>query len=771
MIFHRAVDTAGNPEPWQGPSPLLRYHAREIEGIVAEANPGTIAGLLSSWNAPQLRLARRFLLAADLSRRTLPTAYERREVSNSLVTMGFHVLDRADGMELVGVPGGGAAVTAVAVSPDSHMVAWAGIDGTADHFLRWNHLTDGSWVGEHRITNEGAAERITALVWTKDGRHVVSGSSGGNLMVWDPRTGRPVRTKGASPLCTGEPDCAGGPGVDAMAALGDGRVIYGVKTSAGRDGAGILQEEHHLWILDPATGETQQVPGPAHTLLITALAVAGDPELVASAGYDGRVFLRRTDSGELLWEGEGEPDPDGMSAALSPDGSRLAFGGEGIEVRHTDDGRLIGHHGGIAARWLRFTADGTDLVAAAGRSLSRVDPVSGREKPFDWNYEAVVGAFDLSGDGQFLVTGDGMHPLTGAGVAGNLRLWYTGKLPQMAEPLPAGGDISTLALSPDGGLLAEFQGSELMVRRTSDGIRLPAVWYGGGQPDMAFTADGSTLIVKSGISLYFLDPLSLKEKFSPVAGVYPTAEDHAGAMVASFSHSSGSGLLAVGYSNSHRIRIFDLNEPDHPLISEPPFDPQPSHQDFSIAFSPDGNRLISVGYRDGAARILDRRSGQETLVPGAFGLRPLVRMRPDGLEFVMTSGDSRRYFSGRTEDGRQHKLIGELPGPEVCDLVYSGDSRRLLVAVKGDDFRQVLTFADPLRHTPVGPPVFRGTTICARNRYALTAEGETLYLIDNFRVKKLSLRVERIRAAICDLIRPWLRENSLFAPGEKNLCD
>ncbi len=61
----------------------------------------------------------------------------------------------------------------------------------------WNVAT-----GEKLFTFEGHQSDIDAVVFTPDGRFVVSGSTDGNIKFWDLKTGREARTFTVPPIAT-----------------------------------------------------------------------------------------------------------------------------------------------------------------------------------------------------------------------------------------------------------------------------------------------------------------------------------------------------------------------------------------------------------------------------------------------------------------------------------------------------------------------------------------------------------------------------------------
>jgi WD40 repeat protein len=93
-------------------------------------------------------------------------------------------------------------VKSVAFSPNGKLLAVSemGFDTKLNKYVFnrtnvWNAAT-----GEKLFTVEGHKSDIDAVVFTSDGRFVVSGSTDGNIKFWDVKTGREARTFTAPPI-------------------------------------------------------------------------------------------------------------------------------------------------------------------------------------------------------------------------------------------------------------------------------------------------------------------------------------------------------------------------------------------------------------------------------------------------------------------------------------------------------------------------------------------------------------------------------------------
>lgn len=184
---------------------------------------------------------------------------------------------------------------------------------------------------------------------------------------------------------------------------------------------------------------------------------------------------------------------DGDSAALSPDGSRLAVPCDGsVCVWSTADGSLEDtFDGGAVVAWSAGGLLATDRVDGGTVSVVLLDAATGEETGAADAYESEV-VDDGPGEGlrDVVFSADG-ETLAGVGADGVVRLWSVADPTDVVEVDPEGDKPVAVAFDPDGARLA-IASSDAPVAlhdaRTGEALDSLA---GAPQGDVAWSADGS----------------------------------------------------------------------------------------------------------------------------------------------------------------------------------------------------------------------------------------------------------------------------------------
>ena len=353
---------------------------------------------------------------------------------------------------------------------------------------------------------------------------------------------------------------------------------------------------------------------------------------------DGRFILTASEDGELArWDlGSGKKTrtwriETGAAPALavSPDGLTAAVGiKRGVQLVDLRSGSARTATADVAGspNWVLFSPDGKMVVATnRNKTVTRWDvrsstlletlrghsnfvqqPAFGRDGRtlYTVSHDGTAIAWDLTGDRRlgrpftfthdrrFSATGYDGHPgrispdrrLIAVGLKERgVALWDARALRPAGPPLlGTGGEVKTLAFSPDGRTLAAVTQRLLTLWDVRSRSRLHAPLDAGGPAivlAVAFSPDGATLATASSdLGLRLWNPATgamLALGFGRSASDVGFSAD--GAMVASVPSEGGAEVWDVA---------------THKSITK--FDGAPGGEDSSIALSPDGH-LVAVG--------------------------------------------------------------------------------------------------------------------------------------------------------------------------------
>ncbi|MDZ7712286.1 MAG: c-type cytochrome [Rhodovibrio sp.] len=290
-----------------------------------------------------------------------------------------------------GLSGHGGPVTAVALAPDGRLALTASFDYTLK-----------LWDLERQTvlqTLRGHNGAVTTVAFLPDSRHALSGGDDGTLRLWDAAYGQELHSFDAHHGKVSDVALAPGRGLAASAGWdgrvrlwdlearkplrtldGDAGMVNAVAfTADGRHVVAVGAQGHaHLYPVDP-DGDVAELPGQG--LGINALALTGDGRALAG-GVDGRLHVWSLAERTRLDALEAHDGP--LSAvAVAGDGDTVATSGtDGVirlwalgtrTLRHTLE--AVG-----APVWdLTFGPDGTRLLAAGGDGTARLfDVASGK---------------------------------------------------------------------------------------------------------------------------------------------------------------------------------------------------------------------------------------------------------------------------------------------------------------------------------------------------------------------------------------------------------
>jgi WD40 repeat protein len=238
-------------------------------------------------------------------------------------------------------------------------------------------------------TLKGHSNWVTALAFSADGEHLISGSWDHSVKLWDVATGRALNTIASKVT-----------GIEASALSHDGRLIAAEDSSDG------------IRIWSATTGkEVRVIKGdkpPWDESWVYSIAFSPDDSLLAAA-LDGKtVRLWDVNSGRAVRDVTGNPRTF-IYMAFSPNGRWLATGGDSktIEIVDVATGKvsktLKGHKQDIYA--VAFSPDGRWLASASKDKTVKVWEVStGREVHNLTGHESSVTSLAFSPNSRWLAS-------------------------------------------------------------------------------------------------------------------------------------------------------------------------------------------------------------------------------------------------------------------------------------------------------------------------------------------------------------------------------
>jgi WD40 repeat protein len=446
------------------------------------------------------------------------------------IEAAIRLWDIATGKEVRKLPGSPGGLGALAFAPDGKVLAKAGAN---DRAVVLYETASGTELGRLSVRRSHEASLFpvpTLLAFSPNGKVLAAGCrsespADDTVYLWDPATGVELRRIKAASF-----------GVACLAFSADGKTLV----SGGNDCA------VHLW--DTATGDELRPFRAGHHARILAMAYSPDGRALATGGMDGMICLWDLVTGNLRsaldhkagWVCRLVFSPDG---AHSDKSIRLWELATAREVR-----RLSGYAGGYVSS-LAISPDGRTLAATGGAGTILLWETAAGRQLHRMTGQARDAKLAFVPDERTMVSvgEDSQAP------ASVVRLWDVASGRELRHWLTPQRSVKSLAVSPDGRLLA--------VAGTEEALRLWEIATGKERPEFQLPA-------KTSVS---------EVKFSPDARTLAVACD--GGCVSLWEVATG----------KERRRL----------------DSRQSLSLFCVSFSPDGRTLATAG-GDSTVLLWDR---------------------------------------------------------------------------------------------------------------------------------------------------------------------
>ena len=524
--------------------------------------------------------------------------------------------------------------------------------------------------GYHPTVWYVAVSRDGNRILTGAGRRLQSWDGGGEVALWDSITGERIRSIGPS---RHESTTV------AAAFSADGtRVITGF--APGRDGP---PENRMIQVWNAATGELEG--GFVESGPMSTLAVSADGSVVAATAWRD-VYVWELAQGKLLHTldatAQAGPEASGMQCKLSPDG-RFLLSYESVDTSdvwmwdlHTGEHvRTFGPHGRSVFR-AGFSADGSYVYTDGSWDTFRI-----------WNAEtaALISTFEYVNAGEALaVSNDGNLTFVG----GSIFDWRTGEPKGLA-----GGRVDMAAFSPDAEhvAIAKRYDREFRILDSQSHQTVSSVGTSAYVTAIAFSPTGDIATGDDDNRIRFWNATS-GELVKSLTG-------HHGDVRSLMFSPDGGLLLSAGGGDNEQVppEIYLWDFQGGTVVRS--LTGIVGRTVLNAAFSPDGSKVVTGSLwslfddQSGTIQLWEAGNGSllRTIRPYANTTHSIwsVAFSPDGTKILSGGPDARLW------DGASGQLLRVFDvGEEIYSVAYAPDGTHVLTGGVGSaavwDLRDLL---------------------------------------------------------------------------------
>jgi WD40 repeat protein len=431
-----------------------------------------------------------------------------------------------------------------------------------------------------------------------------------------------------------------------------------------------------LRLTDLEDGATGILPiGPEHRRYVSATQTRRGLRVAAWVGDTSFDLL--DEAGRVLCRVTIPEFRERTGVLASPDGTRLAsIFGDGertwLAVFDATTGKRTavceGHRGGIWA--FAFSPDGTRLASGGEDQTVRLwDAATGALLPTCRGHTSKVLGVAFSPDGARLVT---------TSFDGTVRQWDAATGQEVEPPYDRHtAEVFTAVYSPDGQWVASAGADRTIRVWQATGRQDVAILHGhtGAVAWVAFAADGRRLASQSRDWLYQAGDDTVRVWEVDPEATLPVLRGHTSYVYPVAFSPDGRWIASGGWDdNDTKVRLWDAATGE--LCATLPH-PGDRNYVLSLAFTPNGQSLATGSFEDGRLRIWDVATAR---------VRKEIQ-GPVGFRFLTVSPDGRRVAA--TADLNQLRIYDLTSGEQLFSaaghaLAYSPDGRWLAVRAEDD---------------------------------------------------------------------------------------
>lgn len=402
-----------------------------------------------------------------------------------------------------------------------------------------------------------------------------------------------------------------------------------------------------------------------------------DGQRIAVGGQDGNIRIYDADGQQqAMWEGH---TAELFSVDWSANGDYLASGSSDGTIRIWDQNgttvKTLDDHGGGVANVV-FSPDSQYLVSTSSDETVRLWQVDGPGQVALPQHQAYTHGVDWSPDGTHLISGD---------TNGIIKVWRRGESPlaivEQHTIQAHDGFVRDLTFSADGKTFASTSADGLVKLWTLEGQLLQV--FAGHQVavhDVVFSPDGQQLLSAGQDQTVRVWQIN-----HPLKTVMPSE-----ASIFNLAVSPDSQTIASVHTDSTAKLWRPDGNPVATLTGH-------TNRATSVAFSPDGQQL-ATGSSDRTIKLWNYRAGtlENTLKGHTTSTVLSLHFTPDSKTLV--AGSTKGNLSFWSRDGEPLKMVDQ--GAGILGLDLSADGQQFAIAQQNNQVA-----IKQLDDTPVSVPV------------------------------------------------------------------